>query len=176
MFTPRSLSLVAAFCATLVACSAQALTPCADKDNIIANAASDTANRAAGGQGGHVGLHMRDARSPLPKSGDQSQLGKSAFANWATFKGAFDTWRGAAGTHAECGTSGGKRDIADAATVGVTSGWTCTAVGKNNICTEWTEFTPVKVCFWYANSSGAKGTAGKWLLNTAYPSLNADCS
>ncbi|AJC45626.1 hypothetical protein [Xanthomonas sacchari] len=173
MFTPRSLSLVAAFCATLLTCSAQAKT-CTAVDNIVASTASDTANRDAGGTGGHFGLHMQNATTPLPPSGAQSQLGKSAFANWATFQGAFNNWAAAkTGKHAECGTSGGKRDIADAATVGVTSGWKCTAVGKNNICTEWTEFTPVKVCFWYANT---RTTNGKWLLNTAYPSLNADCS
>ncbi|WP_017912163.1 hypothetical protein [Xanthomonas sp. SHU 166] len=176
MFTPRSLSLVAAFCATLFACSIQAKT-CTAVDNIVASTASDTANRAAGGTGGHVGLHMHNATTPLPPSGAQSQLGKSAFANWATFQGAFSKWAAAkTGKHVECGTSGGPKDIVDAASVGITAGWKCTAVGKNNICTEWTEFTPVKVCFWYANSSGAKGTAGKWLLNTAYPSLNADCS
>lgn len=176
MFTSRSLSLVAALCATLFACSVQAKT-CTAVDNIVASTASDTANRTAGGIGGHVGLHMQNATMPLPPSGAQSQLGKSAFANWATFQGAFSRWAAATtGKHADCGTSGGAKDIVDAASVGITAGWACTDVGEDGICSNWRKFKPLKVCFWYANSPGAKGTAGKWLLNTAYPSLNADCS
>ncbi|WP_017910827.1 hypothetical protein [Xanthomonas sp. SHU 199] len=176
MFTPRSLSLVAALCATLFACSIQAKT-CTAVDNIVASTASDTANRDAGGTGGHVGLHMQNATTPLPPSGAQSQLGKSAFANWATFQGAFNNWAAAkTGKHVDCGTGGGAKDIVDAASVGITAGWACTSADGDGICTNWRKFTPVKVCFWYANSPGAKGTAGKWLLNTAYPSLNADCS
>lgn len=176
MLPSRFVRLAAALCAALLACAAHAASPCAAMKSIVASSVSDAANRAAGGQkseGGHVGLHMRDARSPLPKSGVQSQFGKSAFADWTTFKTAFDTWRTATGKHVECGGSGSQKDIVDAASVGVTEGWTCAEAGKDGICTDWRRFEPVTVCFWYAN---AKSTAGTWLLNTAYPSRNEDCS
>jgi hypothetical protein len=176
MLPSRFVCLAAALCAALLACSAHAAGPCAAMKSIVASSVSDAANRAAGGkksQGGHVGLHMRDARSPLPKSGAKSQLGKSAFADWDAFTTAFGTWRTAAGKHVECGSNGSQKDIVDAASVGITEGWTCAKAGKDGICTQWDPFEPVKVCFWYAN---AQSTGGTWLLNTAYPSRNEDCS
>lgn len=151
---------------------------CTDNANVQTSSQSDAKNRAAGGKGGHVGLHMKNATLPLPPSGATSQIDKSAFENWAAFKQAFDKWRqDTTKPHVNCGTSGGPKDIVDASLLGVTRGWKCTKTGSaNNLCETWEEFTPAKVCFWYYNAPGSGGTAGKWLLNTAYPSLNADCS
>ncbi|WP_369976515.1 hypothetical protein [Xanthomonas bundabergensis] len=173
--SPRRFLFAAALCAALPVLSARAGT-CTSNVNVVASSLSDIDNRDAGGKGGHVGLHMQDATTPLPPSGADSQKGKSAFADWNAFKGAFTKWAAAGGTHANCGTSGGAKDIADAASVGITQGWTCTAAAANGVCTAWQAFVPVKVCFWYANSPGKTGTAGKWLISTAYPSLNADCT
>lgn len=173
--SPRRFFFVAALCTALPVLSARAAI-CTTNSNVVASSASDIDNRNAGGKGGHVGLHMKSAATPLPPSGASSQLGKSAFADWKAFEGAFTQWAAAGGTHANCGTGGGAKDIADAASVGITQGWTCTSAGKDGICTNWTKFKPVKVCFWYANSPGKTGTAGKWLISTAYPSLNADCT
>ncbi|MCD4486083.1 hypothetical protein LQR31_16540 [Chromobacterium vaccinii] len=150
---------------------------CTANANVQTSAKSDADNRAAGGKGGHVGLHMRNAALPLPPSGAQSQIDKSVFENWAAFKQSFDKWsKDTTKPHVNCGASGGPKDIVDASLVGVTQGWKCTKAGGNGLCETWQKFTPVKVCFWYYNAPGSGGTAGKWLLNTAYPSLNADCS
>ena len=151
--------------------------PCASNANVVASTVSDSANRSAGGKGGHVGLHMKDGNPPWPPSGAQSQIDKSVFENWGKFKSAFDTWKAnTTKPHVNCGTSGGPKDIVDAALVGITKGWKCTAADGNGKCTTWQQFTPTKVCFWYYNAPGSGGTSGKWLLNTAYPSLNENCS
>ncbi len=150
---------------------------CTSNSNVVTSTVSDQKNRDAGGKGGHVGLHMKDASAPLPPSGDNSQMGKSAFKNWATFKSAFDTWKAnTTKTHVNCGTSGSVKDIVDASLVNITEAWKCTAVGANGICSSWQKITPSKVCFIYYNKAGSTGTAGKWLMNTAYPSVNADCT
>ncbi|WP_139166882.1 hypothetical protein [Chromobacterium sphagni] len=57
--------------------------------------------------------------------------------------------------------------------VNITQGRKCTQAAQNGLCETWQNFTPVKLCFWYYNTPGS---GGNWLLNTAYPSLNANCS
>lgn len=161
----------------LVAALPSQAATCAGISNVVTSTQSDQKNRNAGGKGGHVGLHMKDASSPLPPSGANSQLDKSAFKNWAAFKGAFDTWKAnTTKPHANCGTSGGPKDIVDASLVNITEAWKCTAAGANGICSNWQKIKPTKVCFIYYNNTGSSGTAGKWLMNTAYPSVNADCT
>jgi len=78
-----------------------------------------------------------------------------------------------AGYDMASGKGGSQNDCVDAKLVGVTSATVCQTVDKSGNCTKEQKITPKKVGFWYANS---KGTAGKWIVNTAYPSVNANCS
>ncbi|MET0403500.1 MAG: hypothetical protein ABW123_13900 [Cystobacter sp.] len=170
-----TISVLASWLATPVL----AATECRENKNVTASVKSEKDNRDAGG---HVGLHLKDATAPLPKSGDKSQQGKTAFKDWKTFSEAFGKWNkgGIKPTDVtvgprECGTSGSQKDCIKASALGITEAWTCTeADKKTGICTTW---KPVEgtlyVGFWYANS---KGTGGKWIMNTAYPSTNAECN
>ena len=177
----------AAVSGLLAACIATSATAaaCRDTKNVKDSTASAAKNQDAGGKGGHVNLHMKNATSPLPPSGDQSQLKKTAFKDWATFKKAFDTWAGGKvkpgdimiGPKTCGGSSGSQKDCIKASAIGVTEAWTCKAVNDKGICTDWTKLSgELYVGFWYANSPGASGTGGKWLVNTAYPSTNSDCN
>lgn len=150
---------------------------CRVTSSVKASTASDQANRDAGG---HVGLHMKNAKSPLPKGGASSQLGKTAFKDWATFQAAYNTWAsgtvttGVTAGPRKCGTSSSEKDCVLASKLGITEAWTCTAVDGNGICTEWKPVTgTLYVGFWYANNSS---TGGKWNMNTAYPSADSQCN
>ncbi len=141
---------------------------CRVTSKVVDSAASVTANTTAGG---HVAMHVK---------GKPTEVGKSQFNTEADFTAAFKAWKtakaGESGNPAAkvCGGSAAtSMDCVPAKTVGITSAVVCTAVTAG-ACTTTSAIVPIKVAFRYAKSG--TGSNGVWILNTAYPSMNADCS
>jgi len=153
-------------CTALAGSTTAWAADCRDTKTVDDSAASLQANADAGG---HVSIHVK---------GQKTEAGKSQFASAQDFVNSFNTWRAQTKNPKPapktCGGKGGSQnDCVDAKLVGITSATVCKKVDKSGACTEEQKITPKKVGFWYANS---KGTAGKWIVNTAYPSVNANCS
>ncbi|PTU65688.1 hypothetical protein DB032_12440 [Chromobacterium sp. Panama] len=123
---------------------------------------------------GHVSIHIH---------GQPTQAGKSQFDSWDQFKAAFTTWQGYPGPKgpkpAICGTRAAESDCVPEGTL-YPKGWpgalpsTCKEVNAAGVCTLSIPFPagqPIFLSFRYA-----KNSKGKWILNTAYPSLNSNCS
>ena len=71
------------------------------------------------------------------------------------------------------GRGGGLKDCIPATELGITKAYVCKSIKANGLCCSKTAQTVKKglmVGFWYAKSGG------KWILNTAYPSTNAQCN
>ena len=129
------------------------------------------ANSAAGG---HVWIHVYGVRRP-PSASDTQVKDKSMFRSEAEFRTAWTRWVADGNpnpTPKKCGTAGNLKDCVSATKLGITKAYKCTKV-ENYLCTAYKEFDPVKVAFNYYNSASTKN---KWIMNTAYPSENMNCS
>lgn len=139
---------------------------CRTKDTIVKSAASLSANTTAGG---HVSIHVK---------GQKTEVGKSMFDSEKAFVDAFKAWEKTANPKPAPNKCQVKppnvKDCVPAAEIKITTAWECTAVGKDGKCTKegLKAIKPKTVGFWYANTKDSKG---KWILNTAYPSINDDC-
>lgn len=124
---------------------------------------------------GHISIHIR---------GQPTEAGKSQFDSWDQFKGTFTTWKGYPGpkgpTPAKCGTRPAESDCVPVSAI-YPGGWpgtlptTCQTVNAaTKLCTQSQPFPagqPIYLSFRYS-----KNSKGKWIMNTAYPSLNSNCS
>jgi hypothetical protein len=150
----------------LAGCATATAEECRIKDSIVKSAASLKANTTAGG---HVSIHVK---------GQPTEAGKSQFDSEKVFVGAFKAWEKMAKPKPEPKECQVKppnvKDCVPASELKITTAWECTAVGKDGKCTKdgLKKITPKTVGFWYANTKESKG---KWILNTAYPSVNEDC-
>ncbi|MFC4158767.1 hypothetical protein [Chitinimonas lacunae] len=143
---------------------------CRETKAVIDSTASLAANTAAGG---HVSIHI---------AGQKTEVGKSQYANWAQFQALFQNWQanhdGKTPKPKSCGGSGGSQT--DCIAIARLGGWqgtkarVCTKVDSSGNCTESRNITVAAVAFGYYNNSVE--TKGKWIMNTSYPSENADCS
>ena len=125
-------------------------------------------------QGGHVWIHIWGASKPASAT-DSQEVGKSMFRSEAEFRSAWSKWvsdTNPSTTPKKCGTSGTVKDCVSASKLGITNAYKCTAV-EDSECTQYSRFKPVKIAFYYYNSAS---TRGKWIMNTAYPSENSNCS
>lgn len=140
---------------------------CRAKQFVINSAQSLQANRDANG---HVERHIPN--NPTKKN-------ETMFADWDAAHQAFTTWSGmqkAAPAPKKCGANTkGKRDCVNAADLGVTQATTCLAVSKGKCTSQSAPFVPAKVAFRYAFKKNKEGKAN-WMLNTAYPTANANCN
>lgn len=138
---------------------------CRVTQTVVDSAASIQANNQ---NGGHVSIHI---------AGQATQVNKTQFASENAFTNAFNLWR-QGGTTPSPKTCGGgnqsQKDCVAASRVGITSAQVCEAVDQRGNCTRTRAITPTKVGFWYAKNGS--GSGGVWILNTAYPSENDDCS
>lgn len=162
-----ALSLAAVSLFAVPAAHAQAGKPnCRASKFVLESAASLKANTE---KGGHVSIHVK---------GQKTEATKSQFKDEASFQAAWTVWAeysGAKGpTPSTCGgKDGGATDCVPASLLGIDSskeGYTCDAVDGQGKCTAGRNFTPLKVAFRFA-----KNSKGVWILNTAYPTLNATC-
>ncbi|MQP65661.1 hypothetical protein GE253_09945 [Niveispirillum sp. SYP-B3756] len=148
---------------------------CRITDSVTASVKSLADNK---NMGGHVSIHI---------VGQPTEVGKSRFATWKQFTDLFSKWKtvndGKKPAPADCGGAGGSKS--ECVPIDRLGGWQgtkasiCTAVDANGACTASQNITVLAVNFGYYNSSQKVkdgGTAGKWIMNTAYPSANADCS
>jgi hypothetical protein len=117
-----------------------------------------------------------------------TEAGKSQFLSEAAFKDAFAKLRKLKKPHpVDCAVKPNNvHDCAAAADVGITTAIVCNKVdakGKDKLakCTDQEDMKPKGVGFWYLNQPGKPdktgdgGTNGKWILRSAYPSINANC-
>lgn len=166
-YRPLALSALA-FC--LFSATPSLAAECRVTENVKASVKSMADNTA---MEGHVSIHIR---------GQPTQAGKSQFDSWDQFKAAFTTWQSYPGPKgpkpAVCGTRAAESDCVPESTI-YPNGWpgarpsTCKQVNAAGACTQSTPFPagePIYLSFRYANNKG------KWILNTAYPSLNSNCS
>ena len=137
--------------------------------------------------GGHIWKHLNGIRArptTTPKGlcdlGDPpTQEGKTMFADEASFLNAFTQWRQKENPHPtpkKCGTAKVEMDCVPAAQVGITEGLVCRAANRNTgLCTASVPMDPppAYVAFRYKKD---KDTGGVWIMNTAYPSVNKNCS
>ena len=147
-----------------LASSAQA-ADCRATVSVVNSAASVQANTTALG---HVALHV---------TGNPTEAGKSRFTSAANFTSAFTAWKNGGTTPSPkvCGGSNSTvMDCVTASRVGITTANVCDTVDAQGNCTAQRTITPVKVAFRYAKSQ--PGSGGVWILNTAYPSANDNCS
>lgn len=139
---------------------------CRTSGSVDQSADSVDANTSAGG---HVSIHI---------TGSPTEAGKTQFDTATSFTSAFAAWKGATTGKKGvpdpkvCGAAARTRqDCVPAATVNVTTATRCADVDAQGMCTNSESITPTRVSFRYAHNN-----KGVWILNTAYPSTNADCS
>ena len=143
---------------------------CRENPSVVKSAQSVSANSA---EGGHIWQHVHGLSSrPKGAQKSETQLDKTLFASeddykaaWKKFQdGKFDKLKQCMGK-----PKGQMVDCVPASKVGVKTAYRCTEVEKNTkICTNKKEVKPIYVEFWYAQKGG------KWVLNTAYPSVKGD--
>lgn len=156
-------------CALLTIAGAQA-AECRATKSVIDSTADQATNTA---MGGHVSIHI---------AGQKTEAGKSQYANWAQFQALFQQWQangdGKSPKPKTCGGSGGSQN--DCIAIDRLGGWkgtkatVCKKVDADGNCTQSQNITVKAVAFGYYNNSVE--TKGKWIMNTSYPSANADCS
>ena len=102
----------------------------------------------------------------------ETQLGKTLFVSEDAYKNAWNEFRqGQFHNLKECkGKQKGQTvDCVLASDVGVDQAYRCTVVDKNTkLCDTENSLDPDYVEFWYAQKGG------KWVLNTAYPSVKGE--
>lgn len=126
------------------------------------SAAGVAANTEAGG---HVSIHIK---------GNPTETGKSQFNTAVNFTTAWTTWAVYPGPQGPdpkiCGGGGGSMmDCVGADVAGINAAYVCDTVNAAGNCTSGHDIAPIKVAFRYSKNGGL------WILNTAYPSVNADC-
>jgi hypothetical protein len=135
---------------------------CRKTSSVDTSAGSVGANTDAGG---HVSIHVKGQKTEATKSQFNSEAAfTSAWAAWAEYSG------NKGPTPKTCGGgNSGMMDCVSASLLNVTAGYVCDEVDGSGNCTRGHKITPSKVAFRYAKSGG------KWILNTAYPSVNDNC-
>ena len=144
---------------------------CRISEFVDASAKSLAANTQAGG---HVSIHVK---------GQKTQDGKSQFASEKEFVDAFAKWKAGVTKPSPVpkpcgGKAGSQNDCVPAEKLGITDATVCEKADAQGKCTKEKSIKPKGVGFWYKNSPGTLkkgGTAGIWILNTAYPSEKANC-
>ena len=144
-------------------------TECRKSKTVVPSAQSVHDNTAAGGHiWQHVlGLTSRPKKAPKTETQDE----KSLFASEDDFKNAWKKFQTKDFKNLklqQC--KGGKKstisDCVQASSIGVTQAYRCTAIDKDTkLCTKHKKEKASFVEFWY------KQHKGKWILNTAYPSV-----
>ncbi len=142
---------------------------CRNTDKVVASAASVQANINLKG---HVFMHVE---------GYKTEQGKTLFNSQNDFTSAFARWRTATGGRSgnpkptTCGGgNSGDMDCVPAENLKITSARICTQVSAAGACTASKKIKPTRVAFRYAKNG--KGSNGVWILNTAYPTANNNCS
>ena len=127
---------------------------------------------------GHIWQHIGGlTQKPSGAVSGASQKSKTLFVTLDDFQNAWKTWmnkQSPSPTPKKCGgKSGSVTDCVSGSSVGVTSAYKCNNADPNGLCNDTTKIVTSYVGFWYANS----GTTGnKWIMNTAYPSQNSNCT
>ena len=118
-------------------------------------------------QGGHVWQHIAGLTStPSRASSDDTQLNKSLFRNWGAFTEAWGSWVNTRRNVYPVNCGNQRSTIADCVNTGRPireGGFTCTAVQRNNRCTNSRPLTIRSYIFVYKN------VRGRWIMRTAYP-------
>ncbi|QNM98719.1 hypothetical protein [Chitinimonas koreensis] len=166
----HSFTLLCAGLALAVLAPVSQAAECRATKAVVASTTSMDANKSAGG---HVDIHI---------TGQPTQVGKSRYTNWTQFQNLFTQWQGnddgKSPAPKTCGGAGGSQT--DCIAISRLGGWkggaatVCTAVDGSGNCTASRNITVKAVAFGYYNNS--KETKGLWIMNTSYPSENADCS
>lgn len=158
----RVFKIASVLFALLFASTSASAKNCRETSTVVESAESLAKNTA---KGGHVSIHVK---------GKKTEAGKSQFDSEADFTNAFTLWKNdltKSPKPKNCGGSNeGLMDCVSASKVDISSAVVCNSVDANENCTDTTKITPEKVAFRYAKS------AGKWILNTAYPSVNDKCN
>jgi len=158
----RVFKIASVLFALLFASTSASAKDCRQTITVVESAESLAKNTA---KGGHVSIHVK---------GQKTEARKSQFDSEADFTNAFTLWKNDATRSPKPKNCGGKdeglMDCVSASKVGISSAVVCNSVNANRYCTDTTKITPEKVAFRYAKSSG------KWILNTAYPSVNSNCN
>lgn len=177
-------SVVYTALAFLSVAPAQAETECRSVDTVTNSVAGWKENLD---MTGHIHMHIKQRRT---------ERGKTQFASEDALKAAFKAWQGVyldpkkTFRAKTCHLKDGGLDCVLASDVGVTEGFRCTSLkqpeeklnsqqraalekaeGKGEYCATWDHITPTTVAFNYIRSTDKK----KWILNTAYPSEDANC-
>ena len=118
--------------------------------------------------GGHVWQHIGNLQSkPNGAVDGDTQLYKSLFRDKDDFYAAWEDLYDDHLDYARCekDSSNRVRDIVRARDLEIRRAYECTGVDSNDLCTNWTEFRPNSVYFWYYRINRYE----PWILRTAYP-------
>ena len=100
------------------------------------------------------------------------------FLDEASFLNAFTQWQRMVNSTnpkpKKCGTSTTEMDCVPAGQLGVNAALVCNAANLNTgLCTNSNQIVPSHVAFRYLKNND---TGGVWIMTTAYPSKNPNCS
>ena len=143
---------------------------CRESPSVVKSANSVATNSE---EGGHIWQHIKGLSSrPKGAENSETQMDKTLFGSEDAYKEAWKNFQnGKFNKVKECmGKPKGQMvDCVHASDVGVKKAYICEEVDKNTkICKKEVAIEPMYVEFWYAQKGG------KWVLNTAYPSVKGD--